>query len=945
MPAVTCGLADPAGLGHVYLPCVADAGVPSLTGRARECAALDEMLDRVRDGEGAVLVLRGEAGIGKSALMSYCAGRASGCRLAHVAGVESELEMPFAGLHQLCRPMLADVDTLPEPQQQALQVAFGLAAGSAPDRFVVGLAVLGLLAEVGAKRPLVCLIDDAQWLDEPSCQVIGFVGRRLLAEAVLLLLAVRETGDARLFGALPSLTLTGLAQDAARALLAASVSGHLDERVRDRIVAETRGNPLRLLEVPREISSGELAGGFGLPQMSASGPIEEHYKRRIWALPEPTQRLMLLASADPTGDATLLWRAARTVGIPHGAAAVAESEELLEIGSDVRFRHPLVRSAAYASATAEDRRAAHAVLADAIDAVDDRERRVWHLASAAAGANEAVALELEATAAAAQARAGLAAAATFLQRSVELTADPELLAQRALAAAQAHLHAGAFDAALGLLAKARAAATDDVQRARVERLNASVRYASNAGPEAPLVLLKAAKTLESLDVNLARETYLDAWMASYTAGSRAPSGGLLPEVSRAARSAPPAAIGAPLCDLFLDGLATVVTDGRAEAAASLRTAVDAFLGDDVSDAEYLQWGHLASTAANLLWDCHSFDILSAKYVELARVAGALARLSMALNLRGVFAAWCGDFEATTALVAEFNAVNDAAGIGWFSACGLLQAAYHGRPGALTLIDATAADCAQHGVGQGVHYACWMRAIVCNGLGRYEDALAAAERAAYEMDMPNGTGWALPEVIEAAVRSGQPGAAREAMQHLSKHTLDEADWAAGIEARSRALVTDGAGAESWYAEAVRRLAATPFGTELARARLLYGEWLRREGRRVDAREQLAPAYEMFVAMGAEAFAERARRELSATGKTVRKRSLDVSSRDELTPQEAHIARLARDGRSNADIGAELFLSVRTVEWHLRKIFIKLGVSSRKDLKEALPSPARHLAGAA
>jgi DNA-binding CsgD family transcriptional regulator len=902
------------------------------------------MLERVRNGESRVLVVRGEAGIGKTALLTYCAARAAGCRLAHITGVESELEMPFAALHQLCRPMLADLDVLPPPQRQALQVAFGLAAGNRPDRFVVGLAVLGLLAEVGAGCPLVCLIDDAHWLDEPSRQVVGFVGRRLLAEAVLLLVAVRETGEEQMFEGVPSLTLEGLAREDAAALLASTVSGQLDERVRDRIVAETQGNPLRLLELPRQMRPGELAGGFGVPRLSI-GSMEELYTRRIRTLPEPAQQLLLLASADPTADATLLWRAARTLGIPHEAAAAAEAENLLEIGSEVRFRHPAVRSAAYAAAPAEERRAAHAALAEATGAVVDHERRVWHLAAAAAGPDEAVAAELEVTAATAQARAGLAAAATFLQRSLELTADQERVAERALAAAQAHLHAGAFDAALGLLAKARAASVDDVQRSRVERLKGQAQYASTPGPEAPLVLLQAAKTLEPLDVRLARETYLDAWMASFAAGPRARSGGLLPEVSTAARAAPPAPAGAPLCDLFLEGLATVVTDGRRAAAASLRTAVDAFVGDEVSESEFLQWGHVATSAACMLWDWRSWDILSAKHVELGRVSAALAPLSIALNGRGVFTAWCGDPEATTALVAEYDAVNDATGIGWYSACGLLQAAYQGGPEALTLIAASAADSAERGIGQGVQYARWTKAIVFNGRGRYADALATAEQAAYEMEIPNGTGWALPEVIEAAVRSGQPEVARRAMEHLCEHTLAGADWAAGLEARCRALVVHSDAAEPWYAEAVQRLARTPLRTELARAHLLYGEWLRREGRRVDAREQLARAYDMFVAMGAEAFAERARRELSATGKTPRKRNVDAAARDELTPQEAHIARLARDGRSNSEIGVELFLSMRTIEWHLHKVFLKLGVSSRTELKDALPSPDRRVSDAA
>jgi DNA-binding CsgD family transcriptional regulator/tetratricopeptide (TPR) repeat protein len=716
------------------------------------------------------------------------------------------------------------------------------------------------------------------------------------------------------------------------------VPGQLDEQVRDRIVAETHGNPLTLLELPREMSSGELAGGYGVPHVD--GQMEERFTRRIRALPEPTQQLLLLAAADPTGDATLLWRAAGAFGVPRSAAAVAESGQLIEIGSHVRFHHPLVRSAAYAAGTLDDRCAAHAALAAATDAEVDPERRMWHLAAAATGPDEAVASQLEQMAAAAQGRAGLAAAAAFLERSVQLTPEPERRAERALAAAHAHMHAGAFDAARALLAEGQALATDDVQRAQIERLRGQVQYASNPGPDGPVLLLEAAKTLEQLDVQLARETYLDAWMASYAVGPFARDGGLLPEVSRAARSAPPAQDGALACDLFLDGLATMVTDGRPASAEGLRRAVDAFLSDEVTDDEFLQWGHLATSSAVHLWDGKSWDRLSAKHVELARASGALAPLSMALSGRGVYTAWCGDAEASTTVIAEYRAVNEATGIGWFSACGLLHAAYQGRPESLALLEASHGDCVKHGIGQGSQFARWTTAILCNGLGRYEDALAAAELAAYEMEIPNGTGWALVELIEAAVRSRRTDLAREAMAQLPRHTLEDSDWAMGVQARSRALVSEGDEAEQWYAEAVKRLARTPFRTELGRAHLLYGEWLRREGRRVDAREQLTRAYEMFTAMGAEAFAERARRERVATGEKVRKR--DVSTLNELTPQEQHIARLARDGRSNAEIGAELFLSVRTVEWHLRKVFIKLDVRSRKDLKDALPLRGQHSA---
>jgi DNA-binding CsgD family transcriptional regulator len=914
---------------------MAASRTPAFRGRDRERQALDGLLDRVRGGESAVLVIRGEAGVGKTALMRYCARQASGCRLVQVDGVESEMELPFAALHLLCAPMLSGLAALPEPQQRALRVAFGLAAGTAPDRFVVGMAVLSLLAENAAERPLVCLVDDAQWLDEASSQVLGFVGRRLLAESVLLLFAVREAGDHRLFPGSPALMVDGLADEDARALLTAAVPGHLDERVRDRIIAETGGNPLGLLELARGMSEAELAGGFaGPPTASLPSRLQDHYLQRVRTLPEPTQRLMLLAAADPTGDATLLWRAAPPFGL--GPDAAAEAEQLLQIGSHVRFRHPLVRSAAYVAGTAEDRRAAHLTLAAATDAQTDPERRVWHLAAAATGPDEEVAAALEQAAVKTQARAGLAAAAAFLQRSLALTTEPSRRAERALAAALANLHAGAFDAALGLLAQARADAVDDLQRARVEQLRGQIEWASVAGREAPVLLLRAAKRLEPLDAGLARETYLYAWVASSLAGPLAGPGGLLLEVSLAARAAPPPAEAPGPCDLLLDGLTRMVTQGHAAAEPALRRAVNAFLDGQVSGEGWLQWGILAQMAAMAVWDFDSWVALSTRHVELARASGALAPLSIALNGRGQVAAHCGDFETATSLAAEKDVVNEVTGIRLATTCDLLLAGYRGRPAeAARLFTTTAEDSMARGEGSAVQLAGWAAAVLHNGLGHYAEALAAAEPATEESYQPLATQLVLPELIEAAVRTGRAEIGREALDRLSAMAaIEGSDWAKGLEARSRALVSEGREAERCYAEAVERLGRTQLRPELARAHLLYGEWLRRELRRADARHQLRTAYDLLAVIGAEAFAERARRELLATGEKVRKR--DVDTRRRLTPQEEHIARLARDGRTNPDIAAELFISARTVEWHLRKVFTKLGITSRTGLRDALPT---------
>lgn len=911
---------------------------PELRGRSREREALDDALDRVRGGESAVLVLRGEAGIGKTSLLRYVAHRAPDCRVLRLSGVESELELPFAALHQLCGPLLGEVETVPAHQEEALRVALGIAAGPPPDRFVVGLAVLSVLADVAARQPLVVLVDDAQWLDEPSCQVLGVVARRLVGESVLLAVAVRETAEDRMFSGVPELAIEGLGPDDARALLTAATPGQLDERVRERLVAETRGNPLALLELVRGMTDAELGGGFALPAAALStGLLEDHYLTRVRALPEPTQRLLLIAAADATGDPTLLWRAAQTVGLGHDTAEPARAEQLLEIGSGVRFRHPLMRAAAYAAGSAEQRRAAHRALADAIDPEADPDRRVWHLAAAATGPDESVAAELERSAERAQARAGVAGAAAFLQRSVALTEEPARRADRALAAAYAHLHAGAFDVGLGVLAEAEADAVDDLQRARVEQLRAEINRAAISGREAPLLLLQAARRLDRLDVVLARHTYLDAWGAALVAGSLAEPGSELLAVSAAARAALAAAPGTEPWALLLDGLCTLLLDSPGDAAPALRRALAAFLDDAATD-EWLHYGTLISNAALTLWDFEAWDASSSKHLELARASGALAPMVTALNVRRVVAMFGGDFETARILGVAEEVAKEVTGTRRASYGDLLLAAFEGASErAHPLITAITDEARARGEGLAWHIADRAAALLDLGLGRYAEACAAATRAT-EGRLGPFTAQALPDLVEAACRSGQPTLAADALRRL-QHATDgcDSDWAAGLEVRSRALLSEGVAAETAYDEAVSRLARTRVRVELARTQLLYGEWLRREGRRGDARTQLRTAHDTFAELGVEGFADRARRELLATGEKVRKRQVDTLN--QLTPQEEHIARLARDGRSNPEIGAELFISARTVEWHMRKVLRKLGISSRRALREALPGRGR------
>jgi len=912
-----------------------------LLGRASECQMLDRLLEDVRGGQSAVLVVRGEAGVGKTALLQHCARQASGFRVARVAGVESEMELPFAGLHQLCAPMLGRLDALPEPQRAALCVALGLSSGAAPDRFLVALAALSLLAEVAAERPLLCLVDDAQWLDAASSQVLGFVGRRLLAESVAIVFAVRDPTDERELTGLPELVVGGLPDMEARALLATVIPGRLDERVRDRLLRETRGNPLAILELPRGMAATQLPGAFGLLGSDAlSGRIEESFLRRLEALPEHTRLLLLVAAAEPVDDPLLVWRAAERLGI--GQSAPAETEGLLAVGERVRFLHPLVRSAVYRSASVQERRAVHLALAEATNAQADADRRAWHLAAAAPGPDEGVAAELERSAGRARARGGLAAAAAFLRRSVALTRDPARRVDRALAAAQASLHAGAFEAALESLAAAETGVLDELQQARLDLLRGQVASAS-AGTEAPARLLKAARRLEPLDPGLARETYLDAWGAALFAGRLASAGDLF-EVSRAARTAPKPTSQAHPSDLLLDGLAQLITEGLAAAAPALRRAVGAFRGEQISVDKGLQWGVLASSAAVELWDFESWDAVITRQMELARDAGALAPLSIALNGEGIVVTWRGDFAAAARVIVEADAVTHATGTRIAPYGAMLLAALRGREAeARTLIDATIRDATAGGEGLAVQYAQWTTAVLDNGLGRYEDALAAAQQASEVTPELFIAVWALPELIEAAVRSGNAALAPAALERLvASADASATDWALGIAARSRALASEGEAAEGLYRESIERLARTRVRVELARAHLLYGEWLRREHRRVDARAQLRTAHDMLVSMGADGFADRARRELLATGAKVRKRRDET--RDELTAHEAQIARLARDGLSNPEIGARLFLSPRTVEWHLKKVFTKLGISSRIALHDALPSPDREAAPA-
>lgn len=907
-----------------------------LVDRRSECEVLDRLVADVLAGTSRAIVLRGEAGAGKSALLGHLVDRVSGLRVARAVGVESEMELAYSSLHQLCAPMLGHLEALPLPQREALATVFGQSAGPAPDRFLVGLATLTLVAEVAEEQPLVCIVDDAQWLDQASAQVIGFVARRLFAERVAVVCAVRSGIGDNVLAGLPELSIGGLDDADARTLLMDHVSGPLDTAICDQIIAESHGNPLALLELPRTWTTASLAGGFGLlASHPAAGKVEQSYARRLALLPADAQLLVLAAAAEPVGDPLLLSRAANVLGGDVAAADPAVDAGLLHIGARVEFAHPLVRSTAYRLAAVEDRRRVHRALADVTDSERDPDRRAWHLAAATAGPDEQVASELERSAVRAQTRGGIAAAAAFLQRAVALTDDPARRAERALSAAQTSLGSGAFDRARDLLDIAEAGPLDELGRARIDLLRAEIVFAQTRGPDAPRLLLEAAKKLESLDVRLSRNTYLDAWGAALFSGHLVGAGGSLYDVSLAAATAPAPADGALPRDLLLDGLALIFTEGTSAAEPVLRQAIAAFAGSEASAEEVLRWGWLAARAATWLWDFDSGFEIPRRAVQIARDTGALEVLAVADNVCGQAAAWGGDFDLAALLVAEVEAVKEATGsrIGPYAAISLVG--LRGRENeASGLIEGFIEGATAGGQGTAVQYAHWANAVLLNGLGRYEEALAAAVEATESAPQIFIATWALSELIEAASRTGDVERAGSALARLGEQTeTSDADWALGSYASSRALLSEGEAAERSYLEAIERLGRTRLRPHLARAHLLYGEWLRREGRRGDARAQLRTAHEAFTTIGMEAFAERARRELVATGENVRRRTAET--RDRLTPQEEQIARLAREGLSNPEIGAQLFLSPRTVEWHLRKVFAKLGISSRRQLRAALP----------
>jgi DNA-binding CsgD family transcriptional regulator len=902
-----------------------DAG--NLLGRQREIAVLDRLLDTARGGHGAIIVLHGDPGMGKTALLEYAVEAGADFRIVRAVGVEGEMELDYAALQRLCSPLLELTERLADPQRDALDVAFGLSAGLAPSPFLVGLALLGLLLEAAEHQPLLCVVDDAQWLDGASARALAFVARRLLAGRVALAFATRVVGGGLV--RFPELRIEPLGRRDARALLKSVLPARLDESVLERIVAETGGNPLALLELPRGLSPAQLAGGFGLPAvLPLSAGIEQSFARRLARLPRDARRLLLLAAAEPVGDPALLWHAAQQLGIPETAAHAVESEGLLRLDGAVAFRHPLVRSAVYGAADPSERREAHRALADATDPEIDPDRRAWHRGQAASMPDEDIAAELERSAGRAQARGGLAAVAAFLERAAALTPEATHRAQRGLAAAAAKRDAGDLEAALGLLDGVEAGVLDELGYARGDLLRARIALEQRRGADAGRLFLSVASRLEPLDPELARETYLEALGGAMASDVEVVGGA--PAVAAAARAAPSGTVPPRMVDVLLDAFAIRLTNGYAAAAPALARALELLLAmdfsnEDVSRGLSVSSGRDSNIVALEMWDDEALHLLAARQVQAARDTGALAHLQFALSFLARSHMLAGELTTATLMLDEARLIAEATGNAALVNAPMILAAWRGHEAqASELIEATAAEAATRRWTSN-NYA---RSVLYNGLGRHD----AARDAAWEAFQPDPIGYGsflVPELAEAAARTGDRALLEFALEWLSERTpVISSGWATGIEARVRALASEGEVAESLYRQSIANLSGTRVRVELARTHLLYGEWLRRERRRLDARKHLRTAFEAFTSMGAEAFARRAERELRATGEHARKRTVETLG--ELTPQEAQISGLVAQGHTNREIAAQLFISLSTVEYHLRKVFRKLDVRSRTQL---------------
>ncbi|KDN81668.1 AAA family ATPase [Kitasatospora cheerisanensis] len=882
--------------------------------------ALAALVADARAGRGGAAVVRGEAGIGKTTLLRHVTDGLPDVRLLRVNGAEFEAEFAYAAVHQLTRPLHDRIERLPATQRDDLSVALGLRDGGTPSRFAVGLALLGLLADAAAERPVVCVVDDAQWLDRASAQVLAFVARRVVDDPVALVFGLRDPHAVAELAGLTELTLSRLPDRTARQLLAAGLPGPLDEQVRERILAEARGNPLALLELPRRLGPAGLAGGFGLPTpVSPANRIEQSYQERAARLSPGARTLLLVAAAEPLGDPALLWRAADLLGVGPDAGPEAETSELIELGGQSRFRHPLVRSAVYTAASPAERRRVHGALAEATDPVTAPDRRSWHRAQAASRPDADVAADLLRSAERARRRGGAAAEAAFLEQAAALTADPRLRAERSLAAARAALEAGSFENAVALVEAAERGPIDTAGRVEAELLRGRAAFFRDGAADAVGHLIRAAE----LDPGRARLHLLDALQAGLVVGRAS----LAARDALAAARRAPAAAGEPTtADHLLDALVGYL-DGELAAIPRLLA-----LMSDVDDPHLARRLSLTALLAVELWDIALEDRLATRAVDAARADGALMILPVGLWMRAMAAVQRGDLLGASALNSEADGIAEVTGVPphWYGR--LFAAALRGAPAeAGPLFDRVLAESHARRKGMLTATTHAAAAFCANGLADHRAALGSARLALAEGDLSTSS-LALPELVEAAVRCGEDGLAREAFARLSEHaSAAGTDWALGVRATLAALLSDRP--EALHAEAVTRLDAAGTRVWHGRALLHRGAWLRRDGRRQEAREALRAAHELFTAMGAEGFAERARAELAATGEQPRPPAA-LGAVELLTGQELNIARLVATGATSREVADRLFLSPRTIDAHLRSVFKKLDITSRRQLPDAL-----------
>ena len=916
-----------------------------LIGRSAEQAALGRLVDSLAHGLSAALVLRGDAGVGKTALLAQLPHIAPDVDFTWLSGVESETSLGFAGLHRLLIPHLHRMQEVPPVQRSALASALGLTEAKPTNVFLVGQAVLTMLADAAQARPLVCVIDDAQWLDQESVEVLAFVARRLFAEQLGVVFSVREPPRNQQFEGIAELSISGLETEEAAAMLATITSQRVDPKVAEHVAQMVAGNPMAVGEVGRQLADARLT-----PDLLLNGPLplgrrlEEHFRTQVQDLPASCRAVLLLAATHTSTDTAVLRRAAALDGLDLEAAAPAQTNSLIERGADIRFRHPLIRAAVYAAASPAERRHAHKTLAAVIDKTTDRDQHAWHLAAATLLPNENVAAELEGCAVIARSRGGYSDEASFLARAAALSPDSSRAASRYLDSATAALNSGAPHRATELLNLATPHLREPFARVHAQLIHVDIIINSGLEPYTALTSkrLEAARALITSDSALARQTLLEAIRSGILCGSYS-SDTTLEQLGRTALDLWPALDGAHSVDDFLlQGLATAITDRFTEAAPALRRAVG-MLDQIVSGTElesstrlmiFDTRVYLGHYAAICIFDDRRLIRLLRDAVDSQRERGILHSLVIGLHILAIHESVMGNISSAVAHKEEAHAVAKALGYtGQRMSATLPNAqllAWQGRDH--EVLEVTTSMFAFAGylqVGELKRAARHALIVMHIGRGDYEQAFATGMQGLAD-NYTHLEVESLPSIIEAALRTGRQDVADDVLSKLRTIALASGtNWALGLLTRCSALAAaHKIEAEALYRESIAYLDETIVLTDQARAHLAYGEWLRRQQRYIEARTELRIAYDMFFSMGAPAFAERARVELAAAGAKIKKAKIGTLST--LTPQETQVVELAATGATNQEIATRLFLSTHTVAYHLTKAFRKLGVSSRREL---------------